>query len=317
MNHPTVVLAGATGDLGGRIAGELTKRGARVRALVRKELTGAKAERLESLGVELKRVDFGSVVELGKASEGADVVVSALAGLRPVIVEMQTRVLDGALRARVPRFIPSDFAIDFTRIPEGWNRNLNLRNEFRKHLENSPIKATSILNGAFTDMLTGMAPFILFRWDRILCWGDPDQKMDWTTIADTAAFTAQAAIDDNTPRYLRIAGDQMSANDMARMMTEITGRRHKVFRPGGPGMLRAMIGLTRALTPTSDEIYPAWQGMQYMHNMYAGIAKFASVDNDRYPMRWTSARQVLTQFLEQSNTSGGTLEAPRATEIGG
>jgi len=41
-------------------------------------------------------------------------VVSALAGLRDVIVETQAALLDAAIKARVPRFIPSDFSIDFT-----------------------------------------------------------------------------------------------------------------------------------------------------------------------------------------------------------
>ena len=40
-----------------------------------------------------------------------------------------------AVDAGVPRFIPSDFAIDFTKIPEGGNRNLDLRREFHRRLE--------------------------------------------------------------------------------------------------------------------------------------------------------------------------------------
>jgi hypothetical protein len=67
-------------------------------------------------------------------------------------------------------------------------------------LDAAPIRATSILNGAFTDMLTGVAPFVVFRFRRILCRGIPEQLMDWTTIDDTARYTAKAAQDDGTPR---------------------------------------------------------------------------------------------------------------------
>lgn len=49
-------------------------------------------------------------------------------------------------------------------------------------------------------MLTGVAPFVVFRFRRILCRGIPEQLMDWTTIDDTARYTAKAAQDDGTPR---------------------------------------------------------------------------------------------------------------------
>ncbi len=62
-------------------------------------------------------------------------------------------------------------------------------------------------------------------------------------------------------------------------------------------MLGAMIRMTRAFTPDRGELYPAWQGMQYMHNMYSGLPKFERLDNDRYAIPWTKARDVLGAFL--------------------
>lgn len=300
MNRKLVVLAGATGELGGKIAKETVRLQGQVRALVRPDTSAARETSLAGLGIEVVRVNYADAGALAKACEGGAVVLSALSGLRPVIVDAQTQLLNAAVQAGVPRFIPSDFAIDFTRIPDGWNRNLNLRSEFRQRLDPAKIRPTSILNGAFTDMLTGTAPFILFGWRRILCWGDPDQLMDWTTMDDTAAYTAAAALDPDTPRFLRIAGDQLSARSLADMMSELTGEKCRIFRPGGPGLLRAMIKMTKAFTPDSDDLYPPWQGMQYMHNLYAGIAKFESLDNDRYPMSWTHAREVLARFLSSS-----------------
>ncbi len=297
VSRHRIILAGATGELGGRIASELTKRGAAVRALVRPNASKDRTQYLRAQGIEVVPVEFEQAAELARACDSGSVVVSALAGLRDVIVEVQTKLLEAAVRAGVKRFIPSDFAIDFTQIPEGWNRNLNLRNEFRRRIDAYNIQATSILNGGFTEMLTGTAPFVLFRIRHILCWGDPEQPMDWTTIADTAAYTAAAALDPSTPRFLRIAGDQISARSLAAIMTEITGEQYKLLRPGGLGTLQFLIGLTRLITPKSDSLYPAWQGMQYMHNMYSGIAKFQTLDNARYAMQWTSVRDVLSKFM--------------------
>ena len=132
-------------------------------------------------------------------------------------------------------------------------------------------------------MLTGQMPLILFKRKRVLYWGDADQRMDFTTMDDTAAFTASAALDPSTPRFLRIAGDQLSARELAAVVSEVTGKEFRLFRAGGLGMLGTLIKVARAVAPGENELYPAWQGMQYMRNMFDGRAKLEPLDNDRYP----------------------------------
>jgi nucleoside-diphosphate-sugar epimerase len=295
MNGPSIVVAGATGNLGGRIARALLERGASVRALVRPCAARDKLERLQRFGVTIANVDLSSASQVALACSGAACVVSALAGLRDVIVEAQTVLLDAAVKAGVPRFIPSDFSIDFTKFPPGENRNLDLRREFHKRLDKASIRPTTIFNGAFTEMLTGQMPLILFKPKRVLYWGDADQRMDFTTIDDTAAFTASAALDPSTPRFLRIAGDQLSARELTVVVSEVTGKEFRLLRAGGLGMLGALIKVARTITPGEKELYPAWQGMQYMRNMFDGRAKLDPLDNNRYPgIHWTTAREVLS-----------------------
>jgi nucleoside-diphosphate-sugar epimerase len=295
MDELTIVVAGATGNLGGRIARALVERGASVRALVRHGTARDRLERLQELGVATACVNLGNASEATAACSGASCVVSALQGLRDVIVETQTVLLEAAVKAGVPRFIPSDYSLDFTKLPPGENRNFDLRRDFHRRLDKTPISATTIYNGAFADMLTGQMPLILFRLKRVLYWGDADQRMDFTTMDDTAAFTASAALDPSNPRFLRIAGDQLSARELAAVVSEVTGERFRLFRAGGLGMLGALIKVARTLTPGENELYPAWQGMQYMRNMFDGRASLEPLDNDRYPgMRWTTARDVLS-----------------------
>jgi nucleoside-diphosphate-sugar epimerase len=289
-----IVLAGATGNLGARIARALLKRGATVRAIVRPGTAPDKVERLQKLGVAVAEVDFTSASEVTKACSGGSCVISALSGLRGVIVETQTVLLEAAIKAGVPRFIPSDFSIDFTKLPYGENRNLDLRRDFHERLDKASISATSIFNGAFADLLTSQAPIILFKLKRVLYWGDADQRMDFTTTDDTAAFTAAAALDPSTPRILRIAGDQISARELVTVMGEVTGGQFHLLRAGNLRMLERLIKITRAILPESEATYPPWQGMQYLHNMFSGLAKLEPLDNGRYPgMQWTTARDVL------------------------
>jgi len=295
MSDSTIVVAGATGNLGGRIARALLDRGADVRALVRHSTAPDRVERLQRRGVTIASVDLSNASEVTAACSGASCVVSALQGLRDVIVDAQAALLDASIKAGVPRFIPSDYSIDFTKLPPGENRNLDLRRELHERLEQTSISATTIFNGAFADMLTGQMPLILFKLHRVLYWANADQRMDFTTMDDTAAFTASAALDPSTPRFLRIAGDQLSARELAAVASEVTGQKFRLFRAGGLGTLGMLIRVVRRFAPAEKELFPAWQGMQYMRNMFDGRSKLEPLDNDRYPgIRWTTARDVLS-----------------------
>ena len=289
-----IVLAGATGDLGFRIAQSLLNRGAVVRALVRPGNTKPEVTSLRDLGAEIVEVDFNSVTALTKACAGAACVVSAVSGLRDVIVNGQKRLLDAAVAAGVSRFIPSDYSIDYTKLSKGSNRNLDLRREFNQRLDQASIQATSILNGMFTDLLTGQAPVVLFGLKRVLYYGDADQPLDFTTTANTAEFTAAAALDSTTPRYLRVAGEVATVRGLQAAATAAIGQPFKLLRVGPLGVLGAMIKVTKALMPASDDVFPPWQGMQYLHNMFPGRPKLAPLDNARYAdIRWTSVQEVL------------------------
>jgi nucleoside-diphosphate-sugar epimerase len=173
-----------------------------------------------------------------------------------------------------------------------------LRREFKARLDQTSIAATSILNGAFADMLTGQAPLVLFKLRRVLYWENPDQKMDFTTKDDVAAFTAKAAFDSATPRYLKIAGDEVSARDLAAIMTELTGKPFRLLRGGSLGRLEKLTWVARRVAPKNDAVFPPWQGMQYTHNLFSGIAKMHDLDNARYEaMTWTKVRDVLKRAV--------------------
>jgi len=157
-----------------------------------------------------------------------------------------------------------------------------------------PIQATSILNGMFADLLTGQAPLVLFKLKRVLYWGSADQPLDFTTIANTAEYTAAAALDPTTPRYLRVAGEVATIRGLQAAATAATGQRFRLLRAGGLWVLKLMIKLARRLAPAPKEVFPPWQGMQYMHNMFTGLPKLRVLDNDRYPdLKWTKVREVL------------------------
>ncbi len=291
MNTPIILLAGAAGDLGGRIAKSLVASGASLRALMRTDASDADRARVAALGATTTNADVNDIVSVAAACAGASCVVSALNGLQNVIVERQGVLLNAAVKAGVGRFISSDFSLDFTKTTPGNNRNLDLRREFMTRADQSQIKVTSILNGAFMDMLGAEMPIIQKRLRRVIYWGDADQLLDFTTKDDVAAYTAAAALDDKTPLILRIAGDSVSARDIACVMSDITGQRYRTLRVGGTGSLGVLIRLVKFVAPQRQSVFPVWQGMEYMRDMFEGRGKLDPLDNDRYPdLRWTSVQ---------------------------
>lgn len=300
----TILVAGATGNLGERIIHALLlRKDATIRIIVRPGSDEKKIKTFESLGVDVYRLTAWRVEEITKACTGVSCVVSVLAGLREVVVDAQKILLDAAIQAKVPRFIPSDYSMDFTNFSDGENRNLDLRREFHHYLDASSIAATTIFNGAFTDLLTGQMPLVLFKQKLILYWGNADLTLTFTTMDDTAAYTANVALDSTTPRYLSIAGDQISPKQLREVMIKITGTKYILFRAGGTALLGIIIKIARMFSSGEKELYPAWQGMQYMRNMADKRAQLTTLDNERYAgMVWTTAADVLARHFIKTKT---------------
>jgi len=277
-----ILVAGATGNLGQKICRELIKYNVAVRAVVRHGSDDKKIRALENMGVDVFTVDLSNKEELTGACAGVSCVVSALAGLRDVIVNTQTDLLNAAVTAGVPRFIPSDFSTDFTKIPEGENRNFDLRKEFHAILDKSPIQATSIFNGAFADILRYNTPLFNVPQKTIACYqGKADWKIDFTTMDDTAAFTALAAIDDNTPRSLLIASFRVSPDDLLQLSEQHKGSKFQLVNMGTMEDFSAYNKAQRAAHPEGEnELYARWQQSQYLYSMF--LVHHEALDNARY-----------------------------------
>lgn len=67
---PVIALAGAGGDLGGRIAKALAARGAQVRALVRPGLKDEEQSHIQALGVTSVPANPANVFEVANAAPG-------------------------------------------------------------------------------------------------------------------------------------------------------------------------------------------------------------------------------------------------------
>ncbi len=227
----TTVLVAGPGQLGSRIASNLLEQpGVAVRLLARPgwEQDASKRARIEPLlrvGAEVVEGDVTDPASLRAATRGVDVVVSALQGGEDIIVAGQIALAAASVANGVRRFIPSDFAIDLFRAPDG-PPQFEIRKRASAAIEQMDLEVLHILQGAFMDGIlhpdnTGM---IDLDSGVVRFWGSGDEPIDMTTVEDTARFTARVAIDPDAASGVHtISGARVTFNDLAREIEAVTG----------------------------------------------------------------------------------------------
>ncbi len=299
---PVTFVAGATGMLGSRIVGSLLRRGARVRALVRPQALGEQnpaVRRLAGRGVEFVEGDLLDPVDrLARMLEGVEVVICAVQGGSGVVTGGQVNLIRAAEKAGVPRMIPSDFAVDLHRLDYGDNVFLDHRKKADEAFAGSSVRPTSVLNGAFFEVMT--QPFIeMVDWDAgtFSYWGDGDQPCDFTTVVDTAEYTAAAALDHSAAgRPVRVAGDVVSMKEFHQALESGAGRRLEIQPLGSADDLWAEIQRRKAAAQSPVE----YVALQYVWAMISGKAKLDPLDNGRYPdIHPTGAEEFVRRTMER------------------
>ncbi len=285
MNHELVVVVGAAGKLGRLVcASLLATPQVEVRALVRDP---AKLPELAAAGVELVGFDAATASDAERAAAlaGASAVVSTLQGGPDVIVDAQLALVRAAKAAGARRFIPSDYSYDIFGLPEGVNINSDWRRALARlaDAEVGPgFEVVHVMQGIFADR--GVLGFLgAFDGERgvVRYWGDGTTPIDWTTWADTARFTAAAALSkEPLPSRLYVAGDRKSILEFAAIWTRETGQAVTSERLGSLAELEAEVGRKLASEPTN--MY-AWLPLMYARGVYGGQALLGELANARFP----------------------------------
>jgi hypothetical protein len=317
VNTPLIiVVAGAQGTLGKLLCDSLISRArsegrpVQVRGLVRKGDTNSvpvtpesSPEKDSERQLTIEPVDYGNEDDLKRVCAGAYCVISALQGLEDVIIGVQSRLIAAAITCNVQRFIPSDFSIDFTKLPQGSNRNFDFRFRFHQAADllikqsKSNIRLLSVYPGAITELLG--SGWMLFNYKKrtITYFGSSDTIMEFTTWKNTAQFTAAVALDLNpAKRNYFIAGKRLTPLEALQVAKQVTGADFKIKRAMSIRMLHFMITLMKFCKPEKNKTMPMWVGMQYAYCMALGPTLPEQLDNDKYPgIEWTGIEDVVRQ----------------------
>ncbi|MGV7123142.1 NmrA family NAD(P)-binding protein [Sphingopyxis sp. 550A] len=275
----TVLIACATGLLGSRIAHHLTTDpGAKVRLLVRSAADEAKQAALSPLiaaGADIAEGDLAQPDTLERATEGVDVVISAVAGDRSVMVDGQVALALAARRGGVRRIIPSDYALDLFKATPGEHAAFDARREADEAIAELGLEHIHILQGGFIDFMGPGSPLVDYEKGTAAYWGTGDEQFEVTTIDDTARVTARVALDRDVPNgKFAFCGDRISLNGGLDIVERLSGRRFARQSYGSEADLRKAM---ETADPQSRVFY-AYQ--LYMMN---GQTALDDLQNGRYP----------------------------------
>jgi uncharacterized protein YbjT (DUF2867 family) len=280
----TVLLVGATGMFGSQIARQvLTQADARLRLLLRASDDAAKKEALKPLiqaGAEIVHGDLADGSSLDRATEGVDVIISAVQGGPDVIIDGQVALAEAGKRNGVRRLLPSDYALDLFKATPGEHMMFDLRRQADEAIAATGIEHVHVLQGAFMVMFgPGMGTF---DYDKatVSFWGDGTQPIEVTSVEDTARMVARVALDRNIESgKFAFAGDHISIVHAAEVIEAQTGRHFKHHSLGTEVELR--IALEAAAKDMSNPFKAVM--LAYQLYMLTGQTALTELQNHRYP----------------------------------
>lgn len=204
MSVKTIGIAGITGKFGLQLA------------LCLRE--AAPAVNLRGLARDPSKVDLSSLPDIevhqGDAFDsekirgfvrGLDVVVCCYLGDNQLMIEGQKLLIDIAEDEGVPRYVASDWSLDWTKLEMGELFAKESCQRVHAYLaEKKSIRGVHILIGGFTDVV--YAPF--FRiWDQknqiLNYWGTGDEVWECTSYLNSAQYTAAVCLDPQAVGVLR------------------------------------------------------------------------------------------------------------------
>jgi uncharacterized protein YbjT (DUF2867 family) len=229
-----ILVAGATGLVGGQICVDLAKAGKPVRALVRPTSDRAKVEMLERRGVELAPGDLKERSTLKAACAGVQTVVSTASStlshqagdsIETVDRDGELDLVEAAKAAGARRFV----FVSFPPFPEDFPLN-RAKRAVEERLKGSGLAYTILWPTFFSEIWLSPALGFDAANAKARIFGSGESKIRWISYVDVAAFAAACV--DNAAAFnktIQLGGpDALSALEVVRTFEDVTRRKFAV-----------------------------------------------------------------------------------------
>jgi len=240
MNKRNVLVLGATGNQGGAVVQALLKDGHNVTGVTR-NIESPKSQQLIEQGVKIVAADFSDKDSLSEIMKDAETVfaMTTPGWEGDVIAELQqgTNIVEAAKIANVPHFIYTSVsdADQSTGIP-----HFDSKYELEKQLAASGLNYTIVAPAYFMDNI--FYPYVMdsVKKDGILRIAMPgDTKLQQISAEDIGRFVG-VVVNEREKMFgqrINIAGDAISGNDVAEVLTKVLGKEVK-YEGFSPDYLR-------------------------------------------------------------------------------
>jgi uncharacterized protein YbjT (DUF2867 family) len=199
--QPVVLVAGATGFLGGEICRRLVAQEKCVRAMVRPTSDPARVAHLRTLGVELVQADLKDRSSLDAACRGVQAVVSTVSTtlsrqpgdtIERVDQEGQLDLVAASRAAGVARFVYVSYPELDDWLPGGPCPLTVAKRSVERALVRSGMTYTILRPTYFMEVWLGPALGFDLAGGSVTVYGSGRNKISWIALGDVAEFAAQS-----------------------------------------------------------------------------------------------------------------------------
>jgi uncharacterized protein YbjT (DUF2867 family) len=231
-----VLVAGATGLVGGEVCRRLLSNRERVRGLVRDSSAAAKVDSLEKAGVEVVRGDLRRGPSLESACRGAQTVVSTVSSMpfswskentiADVDQKGQQSMIEAAIAAGCRRFIyisfPDDPGVQFPLT--------RAKRATENHLKSSGMEWTSLWANWFMEIWLSPAFGFDYNEGKAVVFGDGRNRLSWVSAMDVARTAVEAVSSEAARNSILPVGGPEGLNpiDVIDAFQKQDGRQWKV-----------------------------------------------------------------------------------------
>jgi uncharacterized protein YbjT (DUF2867 family) len=246
-----ILVTGATGLNGGELVRRLSKRGEKVRALVRSR---AKAEVLAALpGVELAEGDLGKPESLGEALRGVTRAM-LISSSDPKMGEVQSRFTDACVKAKVPHLVKLSGIIPELDSPFRFAR---MHAEIEQYIEKSGLAFTHLRAGEFMHSYFRQAGVIAAKGILPLPMGEG--RIACIDVGDIAEVSVQVLTGSGHENkiYALTGPEALSMSEAAALLSQATGRtiRYVDLKPEDARAARLAAGMPAYNADALDELF--------------------------------------------------------------
>ncbi|KNG90451.1 NmrA-like family protein [Aspergillus nomiae NRRL 13137] len=244
-------------------------------------------------------------------AQGCDVLICCYLGENQLMIDGQKILIDACEELGVPRYIASDWALDYTKLKLGELFPKDPMIHVHAYLATKQkVTGVHILIGGFMEPV--LSPFFNIldpKTNAFRFWGGGDEIMEGTTYDNAAEFTTAVARDPKATGVIRFLGGRATIREIAQSYEMVYGVKANLERLGSLDDLYKFMHEKQAQNPA--DIYGYMSLFFYYYWINGQTFVGPELDNDRYPqVKPVSWEDYMKQWpLEQLSSSYFALNA--------